>query len=97
MSNIITDFKKLTVDSINEIKTARKINQNVKSLSEKFIKNKKQDRLKKADNRFKTGKFLSDRIKKKFPSKLFGVPIEEIDENFNDDYVSFIGKYLSNY
>ena len=35
-----------------------------------------------------TGKTLPDRIKKKFPSELIGVPIEEIDDFQITEYVS---------
>ena len=98
-------FKKLSSDSVNQINkkinsykrsSSKQSNRSIEEINIDLIESKREE-LQKADSIFKTGKFLSDRIKKKFPSKLFGVPNEEIDENFNDDYVSFIGKYLSNY
>lgn len=47
-------------------------------------------RLNKPDKHFVTGKILPDRIKKKVPPKLFGVPIEEMDDYYKNHHVSLI-------
>jgi hypothetical protein len=90
MATFIPNFKILTVDTINEIDS--RINQTIKNPTQNFfkarlIKHKEKNEFKKRDKRFETGNILSDRIKRKFPTKLFGVPIEEIDENFKHKQV----------
>jgi hypothetical protein len=74
-------FKKLSFDSIN------RINNHINLNKSKELKNTNSQELKNEDKRYDTGNFLSDRIKKKFPTKLFGIPIEEIDENFKKEKV----------
>jgi hypothetical protein len=71
-------FKKLSFDSLNRINNQINLK---KTISQKVNQE---------DKRFETGNILSDRIKRKFPTKLFGVPIEEIDENFKHKQVCFL-------
>ena len=74
-------FKKLSFDSINRINNQINLNKS------KELKKTNSKELKNEDKSFETGNILSDRIKKKFPAKLFGIPIEEIDENFKQKQV----------
>jgi hypothetical protein len=90
MAIFFPNFKILTIDSINEIDS--RINQTIKNPNQNFfkarlIKHKEKNEFKKRDKRFDTGNILSDRLKQKFPAKLFGIPIEEIDENFKKEKV----------
>ena len=90
-------FKKLTVDSIKQIynrvaikklSEIQKIKDNEDNLHDELIKDKCSKKVQ-ADRRFITGRTLPDRIKKRFPPELIGVPIEEIDEFHVNDLVSF--------
>ena len=57
-------------------------------LKNKLIKKKAKNSFdKKPDKEFLTGNNLPDRMRNRFPPELFGVPIEEIDEFHNLEYV----------
>ena len=91
-------FKKLTLHSINQIsnrvrirkqKELQRISESGKQNVEVHLLDKLiEEEVNQADKRFMTGKTLPDRIKKKFPSELIGVPIEEIDEFQITEYVT---------
>jgi hypothetical protein len=75
-------FRRLTVDSINEI-SYRLNNLNHATISGETdgSTNDKNHKL------FATGNILSQKIKKTVPKELFGVPLEEIDDFYEMDYV----------
>ena len=91
-------FKKLTLHSINQIsnrvrirkqKELQRISESGKQNVEVHLLDKLiEEEVNQADKRFMTGKTLPDRFKKKFPSELIGVPIEEIDEFQITEYVT---------
>jgi AraC-like DNA-binding protein len=87
-------FKKLTLESINQIPNRIRIRKQKELLGEsgKSIvdENLIVDEINQVDKRFISGKTLPDRIKKKFPAELTGVPIEEIDEFQIEQYVSYL-------
>ena len=57
-----------------------------KKLKEDIIK---KEKLTQSDKKFKTGSILPDSIQKQFPTKLFGVPIEEVDDFYKNEKVNF--------
>ncbi len=86
-------FKKLTLESINQIPNRIRTRKQ-KELQDESGKpivdgNLIVDEINQVDKRFITGKTLPDRVKKKFPAELTGVPIEEIDEFQIEQYVSY--------
>jgi hypothetical protein len=87
-------FKKLTLESINQIPNRIRIRKQkeLQGESGKSIvdENLIEDEINQVDKRFISGKTLPDRIKKKFPAELTGVPIEEIDEFQIEQYVSYL-------
>ena len=91
-------FKKLTPESINNIKNRinnqeqSKINELTNARKRLKRRQKKVETLKDnilSSKNFLTGKILPERFKKYFPQNLHGIPIEEIDETRNNDYVRY--------
>lgn len=102
MSNSETTvrFKEFTIESMKAIKE-RILNEKqcleiesddmvndptaLKKPRKKHKKVKKVE--KKANSDFETGKLLPEKFKNLLSTKLFGIPIEEIDEYYQNDYV----------
>jgi hypothetical protein len=85
-------FNKLTPNSIANIKN--RFNEKKEDSTDKkkglFLKRFERKNDVKSNKKFSTGNKLSEIIMKLIPSELFGVPMEEIDETRNTDYVSLV-------
>ena len=95
-------FKRLTLDSINNIKE-NILNERTKLELQKYDKEEKEDiknyglksrslsTVSKAPNKdLEAGKILPRKYLNNFPLVLAGVPVEELDDYYKADYVSFI-------
>ena len=84
-------FKQLTPEYIENITNRlNEKNESVSANKKNKLILKRFEKKKQTNKRFSTGNKLSEIMLKLFPCELFGLAIEEIDENRNTDYVSFI-------